>query len=215
MDQILAPSVYPFTVAAAVMLCLVVLEGLSLMAGHSASGLIDQGLGADHDVDTGDMGSIVGVVNWLNLGGIPFLALVILACAAFSALGYAIQSVAASLAGPLPVSLAAVAAFAGAVPATRYGSRVLGAVIPRDETYAVSLDEMVGLTGKVSVGPLDQGMPGSVTVTDRHRNRHSLRAVAAAGLAEIPQGAEVLLVDRSGRVFTAVPAPASLSTAIA
>ncbi len=85
-------------------------------------------------------------------------------------------------------------------------------MVPRDESYAVTLDDLVGLTGRVTVGPLDQGMPGMVSVTDGHRNRHSLRAVAAPEEQAIQQGAEVLLVERTGHVFVAVPAPATLAT---
>ncbi len=216
MNEVLAPSVYPFSVAAAVMLGLVVLEGASLLLGHSASGLIDKTLdiapenevGVGHDA--GEGGSLSGALNWINLGGIPLMALLILATAAFAVLGYAIQAVSTSLAGPLPVGLASLGAFAGAVPATRYGSRLVSGIVPRDETYAVTLADLVGLTGRVTVGPLDQGMPGSVSVRDRHDNRHSLKAVAAEGQDPIPQGATVLLVDRAGQVFTAIPAPDSL-----
>ena len=216
MNGVLAPTVYPFSVAVAVMLGLVVLEGASLMLGHSASGLLDRSLdiGPEHDVavghDAGEVGGIAGAMNWINLGGIPLMALLILACASFAILGFAIQAVSASLAGPLPVGLAALAAFAGAVPATRYGSRVVGGIVPRDESYAVTLADLVGLTGRVTVGPLDQGLPGSVSVSDRHGNRHSLKAVAAEGRDPIPQGELVLLVDRAGQVFTAIPAPQNL-----
>jgi len=206
MTGILSPDVYPFTVAAGVMLGLVLIEGASLAIGASVSGFVDHALDLDHGVDHGH-GNGGGLLNWFNVGGIPFLALVILVCAGFAASGYAIQGVARPLAGPLPVWLAAAGALAATVPITRWGSRLVARVVPRDETYAVSLGDLVGRTAKVMVGPLDQGLPGSVSCTDAHGNLHTLRAVAAEGQPPIDPGEPVLIVDRDGSVFTVVPAP--------
>ncbi len=81
---------------------------------------------------------------------------------------------------PLPTLIAGVGAFAAALPATRTLSRWTARIFPRDESSAVSQADLVGLTGPVTLGPLDQGKPGRVRVKDRHGNIHVLRAIAAA-----------------------------------
>jgi membrane protein implicated in regulation of membrane protease activity len=210
MTAILSPEVYPFTVSAGVMLGLVLAEGMSLFVGASVSGLVDHALHLDQGSDADADGPGMGVLNWFNLGGIPFLALVILFTASFAIFGYAIQGLAGLAGGPLPTWAASAVALAGAVPATRRASRTVGRLVPRDESYAVGLADFVGRTGKVMVGPLDQGLPGSISCADAHGNRHTLRAVAAEGQPPIEHGEPVLVVDRAGHVFTVVPAPAEL-----
>ena len=60
--------------------------------------------------------------------------------------------------------------------------------IPKDESYAVGLGDLVGRVGEVVIGPLDQGPPGRVSVADIHGNRHFVWAVAAPRSSPLPQG---------------------------
>ena len=46
------------------------------------------------------------------------------------------------------------------LPAIRVTSRGIARIIPRDETYAVDEADFVGHVAEVSIGPLDQGLPG-------------------------------------------------------
>ena len=80
---------------------------------------------------------------------------------------------------------------------------------PATKPPPISQADLIGLTGTVTLGPLDQGKPGRVRVKDRHGNIHVLRARAAADHV-IPQGAIVLLVDGAGGLFQAIPAPKEL-----
>ena len=95
---------------------------------------------------------------------------------------------------------------------TRSTTRLVSFIIPREETYAVSNDDLIGRVAEVTLGPLDQGPAGRVKVRDPHGNWHFLMAKAADGHAAIPIGAQVLLVDRSGPTFLVIPAPAELRT---
>jgi len=95
------------------------------------------------------------------------------------------------------------------VPVTRWLSRGIARIIPRDETAAISQVDFIGLVGTVSIGPLDQGNPGSVRVKDRHDNIHVLRATAAPGHV-IETGRLVVIVDGSDGLFQAIPAPPGL-----
>jgi membrane protein implicated in regulation of membrane protease activity len=201
MEILLAPETRPFAVAAMVLLGLVGIELLMLLIGVSISDFVEKSF--DHDS--------LGGLNWLNVGGVPLLILIVIALGAFAGLGFAIQSIARAIATPLPAAAAGLAAFALALPVIRSGSRLIARIVPRDESYAVELADLVGRTGEVSRGPLDQGLPGSVHLKDAHGNWHTVRARAADDTVPMATGATVLLVDLRGAVFTAIPAPPDLN----
>ena len=62
----------------------------------------------------------------------------------------------------------------------------------------------------VSVGPLDQGLPGRVRLKDVFGNWHAVPARASPDSEALAAGASVLLVDRDARSFIAIAAPADL-----
>ncbi len=204
----IAPGTWPFWLALLVVAGLGAVEVISVLLGASASGLLDDGLG--HHGPDSDAGLLGGWMSWLNRGGVPVLVLAVILLSMFAIAGFALQALAAAVAGPLPALVAAPAALVAALPATRWISRGVARIIPRDETHVVAQAEFIGLAGVVTIGPLDQGHPGSVRVKDRYDNFHSLLARAAPGHA-IPTGAMALIVDSADGAFVAVPAPDALS----
>ncbi len=210
------PHLVPFTVAGGIMAGLVAVEAGALVIGQSVSGLVDQWFdaegGSGMGADAHHLGSPTAWLSWINVGRVPFLVLLIVALAAFTIFGFAIQAVSGAVLAPLPAFLAAAGALGLTVPTLRASTRTLARLIPRDETYAVNEDHFVGRVAEVTLGPLDQGAPGQVRVRDGHGNSHALRARAAPALAAIPQGAHVLLVEHAGGVFVAVPAATDLAT---
>ena len=207
MSALTAPGFYPFTIAALILVGLVLVEIVAMLAGMSFSSF---GHGhADGLLHHADTGPLDAWMSWLNRGGVPLLILIMIWLAAFATTGFVIQGVARSVVAPLPTIVASGLAFAAALPVTRTLSRWTARIIPSDETSAIAQAELIGLTGTVTLGPLDQGKPGRVRVKDRYGNIHVLRARAAADHV-IPQGAIVLLVDGSGGLFDAIPAPSDL-----
>jgi hypothetical protein len=212
METLTAPSVQPFAVAALIMLGLVGVEILSTLVGVSLSELMGKDSGLTEGQGAADHGLLGGALSWINPSGVPLLILLIVMLAFFAATGYALQSFMGALLGPLPVWAASLIACLAVLPLTRSASRVLARVIPRDETYAIGEDDLVGRVAEVTLGPLDQGAAGRVKVLDRHGNWHFPMARAARGEAPIATGAQVLLVDRNGTTFLAIPAPETLRT---
>lgn len=212
MESLTAPGVQPFAIAALVMAGLVGIEILTALIGVSLSEMIGKEVALPHDYGDADQGVLGGALSWVNPSGVPVLILIIVALATFSATGYALQAVVGAVLAPLPASAASLAAFFAALPLTRASTRAIARVIPRDETYAVGPDDLVGRVADVTLGPLDQGPAGRVKVQDRYGNWHFPMARAAVGEAPIPVGAQVLLVDRDGSAYLAIPAPDDLKT---
>ncbi|MGO4676889.1 OB-fold-containig protein [Bosea sp. 2YAB26] len=207
MSALTAPGLYPFTIAALILVGIVAIEILAMVVGMSISSLVNDGL-SHHGVHS-EHGPLDAWMSWLNRGGVPLLVLIMIWLASFAIAGFAIQGVAQALLSPLPTLFASLLAVMVALPMTRALSRWTARIIPGDESNAISQSDLIGLTGTVTLGPLDQGKPGRVRVRDLHGNIHVLRAKAAAGHL-IPQGASVLVVDGSNGLFEAIPAPDEL-----
>ncbi|WFU20116.1 OB-fold-containig protein [Bradyrhizobium sp. CB3481] len=205
-DLLLAPDVRPFAIAAGIMLALGGIELLTTLVGFSISELLGKDFAVEADSDSG----LGGMFLWVNAGRLPLLVLIILALGLFSIAGFFLQGLAHGAGLSLPAPIAALAAAAVSLPAIRVTSRGIARIIPRDETYAVDNADFVGKVAEVSVGPLDQGLPGRVRLKDVFGNWHSLVARASPNSAPLPVGASVLLVDRDAKSFIAISAPADL-----
>jgi membrane protein implicated in regulation of membrane protease activity len=199
MGLFFAPECSPFAIAAAVLAGLTAIEMLATVMGFSITELLGKPDFHGHD-------GLAGYLSWLNLGGVPLLILLMLALGFFAIAGFAIQAVAGAFWAPLPALIAVVPATLITFPLVRASSRTVARIVPHDETYVVDLDTLVGRTAEVSLGPLDQGLPGRVRVKDQHGNWHVLRARAAKDQQPLRIGTQVLLVDRKADVFIAIPA---------
>jgi len=198
------PSFQPFAIAAMVLVGLFIIEIILLATGFSGSNVMGQ-LGADGTP------LLSGALGWANPGRVPVLVFLILILGSFSAAGFAIQGMAGAVLAPLPPLVASVLALAMTMPFTRFSSRLLARILPRDETYVIRQADLVGLIGRVDLGPLDQGLPGRVHVVDIHGNSHFPRARAAPGILAIPQGQQVLLVACENQIFDVIPAGEELT----
>jgi hypothetical protein len=205
-DILLAPDVRPFAVAAAIMLALGGIELLATLVGFSISELVGKEVAVDSDSGNG----LGGLFLWINAGRLPLLILIILALGVFAVAGFFLQGLAHGVGLSVPVSIAALAAAALSLPVIRVTSRGIARIIPRDETYVVNEADFIGHVAEVSIGPLDQGLPGRVRLKDVFGNWHSLVARASPESTPLPVGASVLLVDRDAKSFIAISAPADL-----
>lgn len=208
MGALVQPGTAPFWIALLTVAGLGVVELVSVLLGASASGLLDDGFDFNGPGDA-ESGLLGGWMSWLNAGGVPILVLAIILLSAFSVAGFALQAVISQFREPLPLYAAMTGALAVAIPVTRWSSRGLARIIPRDETSVQEQADFIGLVGTVTLGPLDQGHPGTVRVKDRYDNIHTLRARAVPGHV-IETGRSVLIVDGVDGLFQAIPAPAAL-----
>ena len=219
-DFLTLPGFQPFVVTGLVLIGLCAVEAVSLIFGHSVSGAVDHLLGLDHadahvehgsvldlHADAPDGNFIGSFYDWLNAGRVPLLILLMAGLGAFSVVGFVLQIVAMhATPEPLPVLIAALIAFLAVIPTTRSVSRLLARFLPRDESYAVDEEALIGRTGVVTLGPVDADSAGRAKIDDHHGNAHFPRVRAAREGLVIPQGARVLVVDRVGSELTVVPA---------
>lgn len=146
-----------------------------------------------------------GLASLLGLGRVPLMVWLTMLLFIFGTLGLIGQGALTSLLGaPLPAGLAALAAGAGALPLNGLAVRPLAAIIPRDETTAVSLDELIRRDGEIQIGTAQRGSPARAKVIDAHGHPHFVMVEPQDDAATLIAGESVLIVRREGEIFYAI-----------
>ena len=183
----------PFTVALGLMILLAVLQFVGL------SDMIDG------DADAGDIDAEAGLLSILGIGRLPFLAWLMLLLLVFGLIGLSGQQLIASFIGePLSAWLAAPLAGLAALPITGILARPLAAILPKDETTAVSPDQLVGRFATIQIGTAAPGSPARAKVTDVHGQGHNIMVEPDNAGQSFAEGETVLLVRREDGVFKAI-----------
>jgi Inner membrane protein YqiJ, N-terminal/Inner membrane protein YqiJ, OB-fold len=202
----------PFSVSLAIMLGIALLEGFSTLLGAGLSHLLETLVPhLDLDLDAGHLDSghsLSRLLGWLRIGQVPALILLVVFLTSFGLIGLAIQTLARhSLGSFLPAGLASLLALVLAIPAVRVLGGALGAILPKDETDAVSEASLVGRIATVTLGVARPGYPAEARTTDTRGTTHYLMVEPDAAGQEFPAGTAVLLVSKQGAVFKAIPNP--------
>lgn len=205
-EALLAPDVRPFVIAGAIMIVLAGLEMLTSLIGVSISHVV----GKDFDFDGHSGPGLAGIMIWINAGRVPLLILIFLLLGVFSIEGFFVQAIAHGLGASMPTWIASLLALAGTPWVVRLAGRKIARAIPRDETYAINEEDLIGRVGVVTIGPLDHGLPGRVRLKDAFGNWHSAAARASSDSTELAIGTSVLLVARDQKGFVAIAAPKEL-----
>lgn len=196
--SLLAPHNLPFMLA---------LMGLALIALAQVTGLGDV-LEGDVDADSGVEASGFGeaLTALLGLGRVPLLIWLASLLLVFGGIGLVGQAWIASLLGaPLSAGWASLAAGAAALPLNSIAMRPLGAIMPKDETTAVGLDDLVRRDAEIQIGTARPGSPARARVIDVHGQTHFVMVEPHDGTNEFNAGDTVLLVRREGQTFFGVP----------
>lgn len=179
----------PFAVALAVM---------AMVGAISALGLdFDQADGAD--------GIDLPLLDWLNPGRMPMLAgLTVLLCV-YGVLGLAGQQTFMALMGHTADALpAGIAALLPAGLATRPINRGLARIMPRDETSAITIHQLIGRRGRIEIGTARAGFPARARFVDDHGQMHMLMVEPTDSAKELPMDEEILLVSIDGGIGRAI-----------
>ena len=205
----LAPAMFPFTVALCVMLLICATEVLGMLFGLSAFGLVDKlmpEIDADVDGDVAADGFGSGLLNWLCVGRVPALVLVVAFLTAFGFAGFVLQSSTHWMLGSyLPLPIASAGAVFLALPPTRWLALGFAKVMPKEETEAVSTRSFVGKVAVVIGGVARRDVPAQAKLRDVHGQTHYVLVEPDEPDQAFEQGTEVILTDqKSGIRFTAI-----------
>jgi hypothetical protein len=204
MGLFLAPETWPFAVASLLILGIAAIEGIALLIGTSVAGWLDS---LHHSPDAPDTPD--SWLGWLQVGKVPLLILVTVFLALFALAGFALNLAAAGAFGVLvsPLIAAPVAA-AAALPLMRVCAGGIARLIPRDQTYAVSLDTLVGRVAVIVSGTARLGYPAQGKVTSEHGQvLYVMVEPDAADLTFAPHDAVLLVKRLTGTRFQAIRNP--------
>lgn len=159
-ETLLAANNLPFTIALVVAAMIGIIETISLVFGGIFNS-IDMIL---PDKDFGIVGDF-SVSDYLCIGRIPLLMWLIIFLTSCGLGGTIIQHIFALnlwLIGPLMILVA--------VFPTRYISIFMHKIMPQDETTAINVADLVGMSAVIVIGTATPGNPTQAKVIDLHRN---------------------------------------------
>ncbi len=194
----------PFAVALALLAGIALMEGIGLLAGMDLAGPLDEFL-PDFDLSVdGEPASPLGAsLDWLHLGKIPFLILLVIFLFAFGLSGFLIQYVWHRVFGAmLPAALASLPAFACALPFMRQAGKLVGRFL-KEESTAVSRDAFVGKLATITLGRSTAGNPTQARLKDEHGQAHYVMVEPYDEADALENGETVILIERKGSVFHA------------
>lgn len=200
----------PFTVSLVVMFGIALLEGVATLLGAGISGFLDS-LIPDLDLDTGlDLDStssspFTRLLGWLRVGQVPVLILLVIFLTTFGLLGLVIQSTVHSTTGfLLPSLVASVIVLFLSLPVVRVLGGALGAIMPQDETDAVSEASLIGRVATITLGTASLGSPAQGKVRDQHGLTHYIMIEPDTEGSSFTAKQSVLLIKKDGSVFKAI-----------
>jgi Inner membrane protein YqiJ, N-terminal/Inner membrane protein YqiJ, OB-fold len=204
--MLFAAETWPFVVATLVLVLITAVEGVALLAGVSAFHWLDH-LAAHSP--TAEHGTLDKGLGWLQIGRVPMLALLVLFLAAFAVSGFAANLVAHRLFGSwLPAWISIPVALLAALPSVRLLGAAVARLVPADETFAVTLDSLVGRVATVLGGTARHGYPAEAKVLNQHGQ--TLYVMVEPDMADgvFEAGTSVLLVRQvAGNRFAGIPNP--------
>ncbi len=197
--SLLEPHNLPFLIAFGALAVIALLQVTGVSEAIEGAGDFDSPDG----LEMGGLGD--ALTTLLGLGRVPLLIWLAALLFVFATVGVIGQSVLASMLGaPLSAGWAALAAGAAALPLNSLAMRPLGAVIPKDETTAIDLDDLVRRDAEIQIGTARAGSPARAKVIDMHGQAHFIMVEPHDPTLVFTAGDTVLLVRREGPTFYGV-----------
>ncbi|MEM7497618.1 MAG: OB-fold-containig protein [Pseudomonadota bacterium] len=166
----------------------------------AAPGELVDGDALDSGTANGAIGA--GVLSWLGLGAVPFAIWLAGTLTAFGLTGYVLQLGAVALLG-VPIAALPAAALA-LLPGLALGgrfARLLGGLVPKTETAAISSRAYGGRRGVITTGTARRGVPAEARFRDGHGNTHYARVEPLDDAETLEAGTEVAILRlRDGRL---------------
>lgn len=197
--SLLEPHNLPFLIAFGALAVIALLQVTGVSEAIEGAGEFDSPDG----LEMGGLGD--ALTTLLGLGRVPLLIWLAALLFVFACVGVIGQSVLASMLGaPLSAGWAALLAGGAALPLNSLAMRPLGAIIPKDETTAIDLDDLVRRDAEIQIGTARAGSPARAKVIDVHGQAHFVMVEPHDQTLTFTAGETVLLVRREGPTFYGV-----------
>ena len=200
---LLEPYNLPFAVAFLALFAIGLLQVIG--AGDFFDGVGDVEIDLDADDGLEASGFLDGVFSVLGIGKVPFLIWLASLLFIFATVGVIGQALIVGATGsPLSAGFAALLSVAASVPLNGLAVRPIGALLPKDETSAVSLESLVRRDAVIHTGTARAASPARAQVKDAFGHPHFVMVEPHDPGAELTEGETVLLVRREGELFFGV-----------
>jgi len=215
MEFIAVPQNLPFSVALALMIGIALLEGITAIFGAALSGILDA-LIPDFDVDIDSNLELLDVdahspnalsrlLGWLRIGKVPVLILLVIFLTAFGLIGLGIQSlIHGVMSFYLPSYVVSIPAVIIALPVVRVFGGVIGAILPKDETDAVSQDSFIGRVASITIGKAKVGSPAEAKIKDQHGTTHYIMVEPDDASKNYDASVSLLIIKKEGHIFKVI-----------
>lgn len=191
----------PYAIALCIVGILGIVESLSLVIGASFLGLLDDWA---PNGDSNDVGGVTGLAGWLCISRLPLLIWFVLALVSFAIAGLSVNYFSLSWFNSLlsqsvslPISLMLMA-----LSCHFLGGR-LANILPKNESSAVSVEDLNGCVGILTIGKAVLGNPSEAVVKDGYMQKHYVLVEPDELGVEFPTGTQVVLLKRKGSVWRA------------
>ncbi|QQX81112.1 DUF1449 family protein [Shewanella sp. KX20019] len=191
----------PYTISLCIVFVLGMVESLSLVIGASFLGLLDDWTPNDNSAD---VAGVTGLVGWLCISRLPLLIWFVLALLSFAIAGFSLNYFSLSWfdsllpqAISLPLSLLLMG-----FSCHFLGSK-LADILPKNESSAVSVEDLNGCVGILTIGKAVLGNPSEALVKDDYMQKHYVLVEPDEVGVEFLTGTQVVLLKRKGRVWSA------------
>jgi hypothetical protein len=196
---LLEPHNLPFLIAFGALAVIALLQLTGVSEVVEGAGEFD----APDGLEVGGFGE--ALTTLLGLGRVPLLIWLAALLFVFATIGVTGQMVLAGVLGaPLSAGWAALFAGGAALPLNSLAMRPLAAILPRDETTAIDIDDLIRRDAEIQIGTARAGSPARAKVIDRHGQAHFVMVEPHDQTIELNAGDTVLLVRREGQTFFGV-----------
>ncbi|NQZ91723.1 MAG: DUF1449 family protein [Moritella sp.] len=196
-----------YTLAISIVLLFLFLELLGLIVGISLLDLLDSisPINANSSLPITD-GGVSNLLDWLCLTKLPMLVWLIIALTHFAIIGYSINyAVLTSLEWQLQLIFILPTTVFFTLIMTHFFGSVLAKIMPRNETTAVSTSTFIGKAAKITMGTASSGNPAEALLLDDFNQKHYIMVEPEFEKEYLPQGTEVVIIEKLNGTWLAIP----------
>lgn len=207
MAFLLIDANFYFVGSLVVFAAMLMMELASYMLGFSFGGKdTDFDLDADIDVDVDTDFHVGDMFKWIGLGSIPILLFLALFFATFGIVGLVLNHLAlAFMSQVFPPMISGLFAFLLTLPILNRLTRIVRSIMPRDETNAIVLTDLIGSIATIQVGTARSTLSAPAYTLDKHGVQHILMVRPSDPTIEIPEKTKVTLDRFDSGIFYVTP----------